>query len=81
MGELDHLSYEEVPRALPGASSQPLPGTGLFPLQHPWAHPQGTAVVSMWCLTQQEGDHEGMGTLQNACKTAKGGLIKNKSVL
>lgn len=31
MGELDHLSYEEVPRAVPGASSQPLPGTGAVP--------------------------------------------------
>lgn len=54
---------------------------GLFPLLHPWAHPQGTVVARMWYLTQQEGDQECMGTSQNACKTAKRGLIKYKSIL
>lgn len=54
---------------------------GLLPLLPSQAHPQETAVARMWCLAQQEDDQECSGTLQNPCKTATGGLIKNESIL
>lgn len=81
MGDLGHLLMRKCPEPCLEHPHSLCQALGLFPLLHPQVYPQETAVARMWCLVQQEGDQEYIGTWQNPCKTSKGELIENESII